>query len=121
MIEHLSPDAARGFLEEQWRVLGSGGIIRVVCPDLAEIAHISLNTIGHWWAAFRHFNTSITLQNSLTKWFELNPEVGWHSFGKKQPHSNWNGSCNEPGMFLKRKKMMGNALGVVISRKHATR
>lgn len=43
VIEHLSPDAARGFLEEQWRVLGSGGIIRVVCPDLAEIARAYLS------------------------------------------------------------------------------
>jgi len=37
VIEHLSPATAHAFLSEQQRVLKPGGILRVVCPDLAEI------------------------------------------------------------------------------------
>ena len=38
VIEHLAPQATQAFLADQFRVLRSGGIIRVVCPDLAEVA-----------------------------------------------------------------------------------
>lgn len=37
VIEHLTPKAANAFFLEQRRVLKPGGILRVVCPDLAEI------------------------------------------------------------------------------------
>lgn len=42
VIEHLSPAVAVEFLREQHRVLRKCGIIRVVCPDLAEIARAYL-------------------------------------------------------------------------------
>lgn len=42
VIEHLSPSAAQAFLADQFRVLRPGGIIRVVCPDLAELARTYL-------------------------------------------------------------------------------
>ncbi len=42
VIEHLSPSAAQAFFADQYRVLRRGGIIRVVCPDLAELARTYL-------------------------------------------------------------------------------
>ena len=35
MIEHLDRDEARAFLEEVWRVLSPGGIVRIAAPDLS--------------------------------------------------------------------------------------
>jgi SAM-dependent methyltransferase len=34
MIEHLDRDEARAFLEEVWRVLSPGGVVRIAAPDL---------------------------------------------------------------------------------------
>jgi hypothetical protein len=38
VLEHLSPETAKASLREQFRVLKSGGIIRVVVPDLEDKA-----------------------------------------------------------------------------------
>jgi predicted SAM-dependent methyltransferase len=38
MLEHLEPDAAREFCEECYRVLADGGWVRIVVPDLEELA-----------------------------------------------------------------------------------
>lgn len=38
MIEHLRIDAVRGFLDEVYRVLRPGGLLRLSCPDLALYA-----------------------------------------------------------------------------------
>lgn len=45
VIEHLSPEAASGFLREQHRVLRSGGVIRVVAPDLENIARFYVDQL----------------------------------------------------------------------------
>jgi hypothetical protein len=37
VVEHLSPQEASAFFEEQYRVLRPGGVIRVVVPDLEAI------------------------------------------------------------------------------------
>ncbi len=42
VIEHLKPAAARAFLAEVRRVLAPGGIVRVVVPDLEQIAQLYL-------------------------------------------------------------------------------
>lgn len=58
VIEHLSLANADAFLVEQRRVLKPGGILRVVCPDLAEICGAyrsefkSSKAVGE--ASFRH-------------------------------------------------------------------
>ena len=45
VLEHLSPDAARGMLTECRRVLRPGGVLRVVVPDLEGIAREYLRTL----------------------------------------------------------------------------
>ncbi len=45
VIEHLSPDAASSFLQEQFRVLRPGGVIRVVAPDLENIARLYVGAL----------------------------------------------------------------------------
>lgn len=38
VIEHLTPQQAWSFLEECWRILKPGGVVRIVFPDLARMA-----------------------------------------------------------------------------------
>ncbi len=37
MLEHLDPKRAREFLQEAWRVLQPGGILRIAVPDLRRL------------------------------------------------------------------------------------
>ncbi len=45
VLEHLEPGRAAGFLRECWRVLETDGILRVVVPDLENIARIYLERL----------------------------------------------------------------------------
>ncbi len=45
VLEHLAPDHARASVQEQFRVLRSGGIIRTVVPDLEDKAREYLATL----------------------------------------------------------------------------
>jgi predicted SAM-dependent methyltransferase len=46
VLEHLSPETAKASLREQFRVLKSGGIIRVVVPDLEGIVQEYLRQLN---------------------------------------------------------------------------
>lgn len=50
VLEHLTLVAGRAFLAEQWRVLKSGGICRVVVPDLEGICTQYLVCLRQAWA-----------------------------------------------------------------------
>jgi predicted SAM-dependent methyltransferase len=58
VLEHLQPDAAARLLRECHRVLRSGGIVRIVVPDLEAIARLYLESMaaaaGDVHAAFRY-------------------------------------------------------------------
>lgn len=49
VLEHLSPDAGRSLLTECWRVLKPGGVVRVVVPDLEQIASLYLQKHQQAW------------------------------------------------------------------------
>jgi predicted SAM-dependent methyltransferase len=71
VIEHLSPATADAFLCEQRRVLKPGGILRVVCPDLAEICGTYLSeyelskAVGE--ASFRHRHLIAELVDQMVR------------------------------------------------------
>ena len=71
VIEHLSPAAAQAFLIEQRRVLKPGGILRVVCPDLAEICGTYLDEYkaskSHGMASFRHQHVVAELVDQMVR------------------------------------------------------
>ena len=49
VLEHLGPDAGRDLLTECLRVLKPGGVIRVVVPDLEQIASLYLQKHQQAW------------------------------------------------------------------------
>lgn len=49
LLEHLPRDRAVPFLGECLRVLKSGGVLRVVVPDLEQIARLYLESLGAAW------------------------------------------------------------------------
>lgn len=71
VIEHLPPATADAFLCEQQRVLKPGGILRVVCPDLAEICgayrseYESSRAVGK--ASFRHQHLIAELVDQMVR------------------------------------------------------
>lgn len=50
VLEHLDPDRGRALISECQRVLRPGGIIRVVVPDLEQIARLYLQTHEDAWS-----------------------------------------------------------------------
>jgi hypothetical protein len=71
VIEHLAPSAAESFLVEQRRVLRPGGIVRVVCPDLAEICSTYLRELDasqfRGTASFRHQHVVAELVDQMVR------------------------------------------------------
>ena len=71
VIEHLSPAIAHAFLSEQQRVLKPGGILRVVCPDLAEIcgAYLKEYEVSRalCTASFRHQHVVAELVDQMVR------------------------------------------------------
>jgi predicted SAM-dependent methyltransferase len=63
VLEHLTPDDARGMLTECKRVLRGGGVLRVVVPDLEGIARAYLNSLD---AVREHDQHSIANHNWMT-------------------------------------------------------
>lgn len=49
ILEHLKPEQGINLLEECYRVLKPGGILRVVVPDLERIAYLYLNIHEQAW------------------------------------------------------------------------
>lgn len=49
ILEHLTPEQGRELIEECFRVLRSGGILRIVVPDLERIARLYLETHQEAW------------------------------------------------------------------------
>lgn len=49
VLEHLSPESGRALIDECQRVLRPGGVIRVVVPDLEQIAKLYLKTHEDAW------------------------------------------------------------------------
>lgn len=49
LLEHLPIRAAPGFLSECYRVLRHGGVLRVVVPDLEQIARLYLEVVPAAW------------------------------------------------------------------------
>jgi len=49
VLEHLTPGAGRALLAECWRVLRPGGVVRVVVPDLEQIASLYLQKHQQAW------------------------------------------------------------------------
>ena len=50
VLEHLHPDQGRKLIEECFRVLVPGGVLRVVVPDLERIAQLYLETHQRAWS-----------------------------------------------------------------------
>lgn len=71
VIEHLTPAAAEKFLLDQRRVLKPGGILRVVCPDLAEICQTYLShyaaTRSSGTLSFRHRHLVAELVDQMVR------------------------------------------------------
>lgn len=71
VIEHLTPEAAGSFLAEQTRVLKPGGILRIVCPDLADIcsAYLAEYNASKWQgtSSFRHRHSVAELVDQLVR------------------------------------------------------
>ena len=49
VLEHLEPDAGRDLLTECLRVLKPGGVVRIVVPDLEQIASLYLQKHQQAW------------------------------------------------------------------------
>ena len=49
VLEHLTPETGRALLAECWRVLKPGGVVRVVVPDLEQIASLDLQKHQQAW------------------------------------------------------------------------
>lgn len=49
VLEHLSPQDGQHLLEECYRVLKPGGVLRIVVPDLEQIAKLYLEAHQHAW------------------------------------------------------------------------
>ncbi len=49
VLEHLTPAQGEQLIQECYRVLSPGGILRIVVPDLERIAQIYLQTLGQAW------------------------------------------------------------------------
>lgn len=49
LLEHLPRDGATPFLRECFRVLKAGGVVRVVVPDLEQIAELYLRALDAAW------------------------------------------------------------------------
>lgn len=49
VLEHLTPEQGRRLIEECYRVLAPGGILRIVVPDLERIARLYLETHDEAW------------------------------------------------------------------------
>ena len=73
VLEHLTPDDGKNFLAEQFRVLKSGGIIRVVVPDLENIcsnylAQLHIDEQGADQAvSCRHYYSVLEVVDQLTR------------------------------------------------------
>jgi predicted SAM-dependent methyltransferase len=50
VLEHLNPDEGKQLIQECYRVLSPGGVLRVVVPDLERIARLYLETHQQAWA-----------------------------------------------------------------------
>jgi predicted SAM-dependent methyltransferase len=50
LLEHLTPHHAGQLMQETWRVLRPGGVLRIVVPDLERIARTYLETLSCAWA-----------------------------------------------------------------------
>lgn len=49
ILEHLKPEQGRDLVDECYRVLMPGGVLRMVVPDLERIARLYLETHLHAW------------------------------------------------------------------------
>src|SRR5207253_2085587 len=49
LLEHVPPARAGFFLRECWRVLKVDGIVRVVVPDLEQMADLYVQTVERAW------------------------------------------------------------------------
>lgn len=72
VLEHLRPEEARFFLEEQRRVLKPGGVLRVVVPDLEAISRIYLGALeavlaGAPGAEFKYDYSVLELYDQTTR------------------------------------------------------
>ncbi|MFN0085605.1 MAG: class I SAM-dependent methyltransferase [Blastocatellia bacterium] len=72
VLEHLRPEEARFFLEEQRRVLKPGGILRVVVPDLEAISRLYLDSLaavasGTDGAEFKYDYSLLELYDQTTR------------------------------------------------------
>ena len=72
VLEHLRPEEARFFLDEQRRVLRSGGVLRVVVPDLEAISRIYLDALaevlaGKPEAEFKYDYSVLELYDQTTR------------------------------------------------------
>jgi len=72
VLEHLPREAAPRFLAECFRVLRRGGVLRVVVPDLEQIARLYLGALdeaaaGDATAALRHQWMQIELCDQMTR------------------------------------------------------
>lgn len=63
VIEHLSPDAASSFLQEQFRVLRPGGVIRVVAPAASR----GMSSVGAALSLRHHADCSPTHSRALIR------------------------------------------------------
>lgn len=71
LLEHLQPPAAAGLLGECRRILRSGGVVRVVVPDLAGIARAYLDALSDAEAggdATLHQWCRMELTDQLARW-----------------------------------------------------
>ena len=49
VLEHLTPDQAVQLVQECWRVLRPGGVLRIVVPDLETICRLYLENLDAAW------------------------------------------------------------------------
>lgn len=74
VLEHIQRGYAKGFISEAYRILKSGGVFRVVVPDLEAIARLYLEAVndacsGNEDSIARHQWMTIELLDQLTRSF----------------------------------------------------
>ena len=91
VLEHFSKHAAPSFIKECFRVLKSGGVLRVAVPDLENIARLYLetlekasNNVPGWhdnynWMVLEMYDQTVRERScgELVKYFQQEPIPNW--------------------------------------------
>jgi SAM-dependent methyltransferase len=128
VLEHFPREGALRFLREAVRVLRPGGIMRVVVPDLEQIARVYLDKLvqgdeaDHEWMLLEMYDQTVRTSSggAMKMWLQSPPNgpfvrarIGAEADAVQQPRSLWQAIRARSPMDLARLARRQVARGVV--------